>query len=714
MLLKNIYNISCILLFSVVCISTVSGSESVSVSVPKASVYPMIDGILEDVWKEADSVTTFIQTVPNEGQVCSEPTTAYFLQDDWAIYVAFRCKTIGRKPDFRLGKRESREGDFVEVFFDTFSDKRNSYYFIVNCAGVQADGILSANGREENSSWDCVFYSMAELSDSGYTVEIAVPWESIQYSKNNNRWHFNLMRNIPQKTEQAYAVQVKQNEGLQIAKFGSLTNISPVTKNVKIDLFPSGFYRTEKSYNETSTDIKPSGEVNIKPNSWMNIQMTFNPDYSQIEADPFALNLSRYSLFFKEKRPFFTEEAEFFKPSGGVMTNLLDLFYSKTIGRKLPDGSEVPLLAGIKITAKTNRFELGSLTSFTGKKTYSDYFGNDVTENNASFFVERVQWQANSQSVIGMQYAGKHDNSIDNQVLSIDGTYDSPTFQFSGQIAESKFNDLSDIASATYFRYNSRKIYISGSSLKIGDNFDVSKIGYVPWGGIENYTLAAGPVFFPEKGLLTYASVKIAATAQKELGENLFSKSITFSLEGAFRNGWGAGLNYQWGKLYEYEDDYNPKAIGFFIQTDVSRRLWNILSVYSEYSYNYLRDYFGRNEYISDYFSSRLSDRFSLYFNSSVWIEHKPDGYVEQTTYRFRPGLSFSIKDGMNLSLYNEIPLNKTNGLLSVRSGLSFSYNFLPKSWLYIAFNEWQVKIDNNFESRQRIFALKFRHLLSL
>lgn len=699
-----------------VCILILCGQRALAVptvSVPATSASPIIDGVIEDVWGSAESTLKFTQTVPYEGSPVSEPTSVHFLQDAWAFYVAFDCRTPGREPDYRLGNRDSREGDVVTVYLDCFGDGHTAYCFSVNAANVQADWILSADGREANYAWDAVFYSSTEIDSGGFTVEIAIPWNSIRFARDCHTWGYNLRRDIPISGEETYCIPVSQNEGLRVSQFGHIDGINPTLKGLGLEIYPYSFYRTEKSYGLVSDDIQLAADANWKPNSWVKLQSAFNPDFSQIEADPFALNLSKYSLYFSEKRPFFTEEAEFFQASGGAAAQMLDLFYTRQVGKKLPDGSEVPLYSGIRLTAKKGITGVGIFGAVTGKKNYQGYLGPE-TEPKAGFIADRVQFDVANNTTAGLMYVGKHFEGTSNQAISIDATYCSGTLQFSNQLARSWYGAVSDGAFKSYFQYLSRRLLLTGSATIIGDDFDVSEIGYVPWAGWRSYSLSAGPVFFPKSGPFTYLHTSLGASTMRELGEKNYSHDLTMHLEMAFRNGWGMGIDYVTGKYFELDSRYDPKMTGGYIQTDVSRRIWATVSFSSAYGFNYNRWYFGRSEYFSWYTSWRPASRWSLYANGSAWVERDPGGHVTEITYRMRPGFRLSIIEGMNLSVYEEIPVTRHRGILSLRTGVSFSYNFLPKSWLLVAFNDYQWRdAEHRYHPRQRVFAAKIRHLFS-
>jgi len=390
---------------------------------------------------------------------------------------------------------------------------------------------------------------------------------------------------------------------------------------------------------------------------------------------------------------------------------MLDLFYTRRIGEKLPDGSEVPLHAGFRLTAKKGAAAIGLFSAVTGEETYQGYWGLE-TEPDAVFTANRIQVEVADNTTAGLMHVGKYSTGMSNHAISLDATYSSGAVQFSNQITQGWYGKTTDRAYKSFFQYLSRWLMISGSAMIIGEDFDVSEIGYVPWRGMRSYSLSAGPVFFPDSGPFTYVFISLGGSATREIGEDAYSRNLAMHVESAFRNGWGAGLDYMIGRYYELDSRYNPGMVGGYIRTDVSRRIWASISFSSSYSYNYYRGYFGRSEYFSWYTSWRPASRWSLYANGSAWIERDPGGHIADITYRIRPGVRFSLIDGMNLSVYEEIPVTKHMGILSLRTGMSFSYNFLPKSWLLIAYNDYQWRdAEHRYHPRQRVFAAKIPRL---
>ena len=694
----------------------VQGRAAVAdLAVPYVSVPPVVDGIMEDVWHEADSIDAFIQQQPYEGQPISAPTRAYVLQNDAGLFFAFRCETPGRTPDCPPGPRGSQEGDYVSVFLDTFHDRTNCYHLSVNCAGIQADEIISADGRASNFSWDGIFTTAVVFDSIGYTVEMEIPWGTLRYANGKDVWGVNLARAIPRGGEIAYAAPVRLNEGFRVSRFMQLSGLKLQVRTHGIEFYPQGFFRTEKSYGERSETWHPATDLNWALTPWWRLQSTFNPDFSQVEADPFALNLSKYGLFFDEKRLFFVEGDEYFQPSGGVMADMLQIFYSRQVGMKLPDGAEVPIHAGGRTTVKIKNHEVAALFAQTGAKSYEGFAGPD-REPAAAFAVARMNLRVATPTTAAVTFAGKFSDSTTNSVLALDGTTNEDTWQFTYQLARSEMESEADWAFKSYVSYLPGKFSVSARTTVIGDRFDVSDIGFVPWFGLRSYSVSAGPVVYPDSGLFVYGALRLTAGVSRELGEARYSNSYTLQLEGALRNNWGFGASAQRGREYEIAGAYNPRAWSVFIQTDVSRRTWLSLSYYSVFQYNYLRDYFGRSDFANLYSSWRPSKRFSVFLGGSAWVERRPNGGIEEITWRLRPGISYALARGMDVRLYEETPIRKTTGVVSFRLGFSYSYNFAPKSWLYLAINDWQRRDSDNgrYVPQQRVLAVKIKYLISL
>jgi len=703
-----------VLIFSTVVRASNDEDTSDVIKTHKAKACPVIDGVLEDVWQEADSANRFIQLRPNEGKLLSEPTSVYVLQDEEGIYFAFRCQTKNRMPDCELSSRDNSCGDYVYVYLDTFKDKRSAYFFGVTAAGVQSDGVISDEAIFD-WSWDAVFYSGVKVNQDGYSVEMKIPWRSLRYRKNLSEWGVNFERDIPSNGEEGYFAPFKLDQGFKVSKFKILSGVNPKNPDIGIEFYPRGLARYDKSYGEKETKWRLAADLNWSAKPWLRLQATLFPDFAQIESDPYALNLSKYALFFEEKRPFFVEGAEYFKPPGGA--SALDLFYSRQIGKRLSDGSEVPFDFGAKLTGRTKKIEVGILGARTGKKKYQGFFGPEE-EKGAYFLVNRLKLQVFKNSTLGFLYAGKHSRGLHNQVYSLDGSLrfsDESLWEF--QLANTPNKGEKDFAWSSRVGWYPRNFTLSVNGEVIDESFDVSEIGFVPWAGNRSFDVSLGPRFFPEKGKFYYLSFNLGGAFTRERNEKKWSKTVNFSSQGLTRNNWMITLTVSSGSIYErviFTDSsftYDPKSVYLYVSSDSQRPFYFSLSVSTSCSYNYYRLYFARSGYVNTYLNFEPSKRVSIFFSTTNWIEWDPQKRLEDITSRFRPGIWWGITKQMKLSIYVESVRTKNIGFFSHRIGISYAYNFLPKSWIYLAFNELKNRREEKFVSLERILAFKIKYL---
>ncbi|MDX9858828.1 MAG: DUF5916 domain-containing protein [candidate division Zixibacteria bacterium] len=695
-------------------LAALASDDQLSYRVTTVTAAPEIDGLLDLCWRTGDSVTSFVQVTPDEGLPLSEPTTVYILQDSRALYIAFKCKTPNRYPDCRRETRESRSGDEVSLFLDTFFDRQTAYRFTVSCGNVQSDAVLSANGREENITWDGVFESAVYVDTGIFIVEMAIPWSSLQFDKGAPAWGFNLERKIPKQGEVGYAVPVKQNEALSVSGFGRLEGVAPADRNLGLELAPTTFFRAEKSYNERSDRVRVGADINWALTPAVRLQTTFYPDFAQVEADPFALNLSKYAIYFSEKRPFFVEGQEFFDPPGGAMAGLLTLFYSRSIGKKLPDGTEVPIQAGGRLVGKLPRVEFGTLLARTGSEDYEGWYGPE-TQQAATFAVNRVTVHPTPGTTVGLFQAGEYEQDHHNDVYSVDAGLSNALLDVYGQVARSRYDDYNDWAWLGSFHYTPRGLSLRADAVSIGYDFDVSDIGFVPWYDYRSYAASAGPTVYPSSGLLTYGKIAFGTQFDREYGESIYASRYSINLALAMRCNWGAGLTYAWGRDFEQDMRYDPRSWSGFLRSDVSRRAWFIVNVSTSRSFNYLRYYLARSWNIDWYASFKPQSAMSVFFNGDAWIENDPGGSVEEITWRFRPGCSYSVTRDISMRAYGESTVYRSVGIRSVRVGLSLAYNFLPKSWLYLAYNDYQRRRDDHtYQPLEQVFVMKVRYLVSM
>lgn len=280
--------------------AVVPAAEPRTMTVRKDANAPLIDGIVDEIWTGADSVSNFWQHSPYYGVAPSYRSTAKLLSTDEALYCLIVCDDPSGSIQQQSGMLDNYAGDFVSIMLDTFNDRKSAYKLIVSAAGTRGDARLLDDGRNRDYSWDGVWFSAAETYPWGYVVEMEIPYRSIQYDKNLDEWGLDFDRWIPVKSEDIYWSPYEEAEGLRVSRFGRLRfeGFRPAFRGLNFEFYPVGLLKAEY-VRDGVYDISPTAGLDLfyNPSPSLTFQLTGNPDFARIEADPFAFNISRYETF---------------------------------------------------------------------------------------------------------------------------------------------------------------------------------------------------------------------------------------------------------------------------------------------------------------------------------------------------------------------------------------------------------------------------------
>jgi hypothetical protein len=347
---------------------------------------PIIDGRLDDAcWLDQGTwASDYIQREPKEGQPASQPTHIKLLYDDRAIYVAFRCTDSELdKIQHPRGKRDEFTGEMVGVAFDSYFDQRTGFEFDVTSAGSKIDLVLRNDGWD--TSWNAVWDAKTGREDGAWTAEFRIPLSQLRYAnKTEQVWGMHSWRWIQRFREESnWQLLPMDNPGL-VYCFGELRGIGDLPRSRNIELLPYALAKYATSRAEPGNPFRDGSDSSMEAgldakiglSSNLTLDLTLNPDFGQVEADPSEINLTTYETFFTEKRPFFLEGKNIFDWS----TEGDLLFYSRRIGHTPSydpptDGySDVPtgtrILGAAKLSGKTPRgLALGSLYALTNRET---------------------------------------------------------------------------------------------------------------------------------------------------------------------------------------------------------------------------------------------------------------------------------------------------------------------------------------------------------
>jgi hypothetical protein len=353
---------------------------------------PVIDGrIDENVWNAGPWESGFTQRQPHDGEKATQETEFRILYDDDAIYVAIHAlDSEPEKIERRLSRRDDADGDFVSVELDSYHDQRTSFAFLVNAAGVKEDFVFSNDGDHADDSWDPVWYAKTGEDDNGWVAEIKIPYTQLRFAKDDSLvWGLQVMRWLHRNQEFTCWQHIPMDAAGWVSKYGELEGIQGIKPKKEVELIPylMGNYKNYEKEEGNPFSIGSEFGYNagldakIAVSNDLTLNLTVNPDFGQVEADPSVVNLSAFETFYQEKRPFFVEGSNIFsfKPTGGDGSMSRDnLFYSRRIGRsphyspetcdseymEMPDATTI--LGAVKLSGKTrNGWSVGIMESVT-------------------------------------------------------------------------------------------------------------------------------------------------------------------------------------------------------------------------------------------------------------------------------------------------------------------------------------------------------------
>ncbi len=688
----------------------------------------IIDGKIDSIWSVADSINDFIQFEPYYNQNPSVETVVKALANESNLYFLFICYEDDiTNIRANNGMQDGFTGDIISVMLDTFGDKQNAYKFAVNASGVISDSRLLDDARNRDYTWDGIWYAESKIYQWGFVVEIRIPFKSIKFDKNLNEWGIDFDRWRSINREDLYWCRYEQNEGQRISKFGRLIFINkiPFQSGLNLEIYPVGItkfvYQNDKYKGEPSAGL----DVTFNPSEQLTLLFTAYPDFAQIEADPYNFNISRYETYFRERRPFFTQGNEIFMPSGRENNSgfyrPLELFYSRRIGKILPDGKQVPLIFGVKLFGKINDYDYGAFISSTGKSYYKLNNFNEE-ESQALFGVVRLKRKILENSTIGVLFASKNYKNGSNSVIDVDGAFRESDWQLSYQIAASFKDSKTDFAFSSGFSKSSKNWVTLFKLRGIGNNFNVSEIGFVPWRGTFNTALVSGPNFVFNEGYIRNIFAYSGLQVNYEHEDLFYDRGFLAGFEIDMRNGWDLELNIQSGKNKDNSIAYNFYEFNFSLRIQISQN-WNgyFWAGYSR-TYNFKRKYLSFFSWIGSNINLRPVDYFNFGSSIETFFEGNPENQLEDITLTARPFISFTPINNLNFRAYvDNVFMKSSNKLERMIIGLLFSWNFSPKSWIYLALNDFKTQfeeydeygslVSRSLRTIDRVGVLKIRYL---
>ena len=459
---------------------------------------PRIDGRLDDdVWQQAQPAEGFVQRDPKYWMPVTERTVVKIIYDNEKIYFGFEC--FDSNPQAIVTNNMRRDSpltgdDNIQILLDPFNDKQSGVFFIINALGARGDLLLSNEGRTTNEDWDCIWEARCTQHDKGWTSEVAIPFDQLRFNPSDEmEWGINIGRYIGHKNEETAFIVGRNTPSPRrrylMTDMGVLRGLKSVERKRLFQVKPYVLPGTsnnfaantgEKGTFETGADVRYGVTSNLA------LDLSYNTDFAQVEADQEQVNLTQFSQFFPEKREFFLEGAQLFDfgeaaaNRGGDTRPPTLLFYSRKIG--LESGQPVPILLGSKLAGKSGRTSIGALNALTDSET----LGTQVLQR-SNFSVLRMKQDVLDRSNVGFIMVNKQSELPGsgwddyNRSGGVDFSF-SPTTAINMQAfyARTWDSNQSDVDDARYvlLSYSGTKYSGSASVLDVEDNFE-PEVGFV-------------------------------------------------------------------------------------------------------------------------------------------------------------------------------------------------------------------------------------------
>lgn len=536
----------------------------------RASTPIVLDGVLDEpAWAEAQVLSSFVQSRPDRGYPSSEVTEARILYDERFLYIG--VELYDREPDKLIIPSleqdfESGNSDIFGITLDTFLDRRNAFMFLVNPGGAVKEAQDFDDSRQENGAWEGIFEVRTTIHERGWTVEWAIPFTTVRFNPQQGPqdWGMNMMRRIRRKNEESYWAPLDQRDRIhKMSKAGTLRGLEGIRSGRNLIVKPYAV----TSQAQGGAQGGAQGSAGVGASQWshdegldlkygltprLTLDLTARTDFSQVEVDQERVNLTRFGLFFPERRDFFTENSGVFSfgditernyRSGSSLSDFT-LFHSRRIG--LDDrGREIPILGGGRLTGRAGGFEIGLL--------------NMQTRTTQALAAENFSVLRAKRTIEGIGDFGAL--AINRQTTDGSGTFNR-TYGFEANLAPTqnlRINSYlaavddhetgADWAGRVWAGWRNPFWNLSASSKRVGENFDPG-VGFVRRDGVQQSYATAGVHIRPVSiralnEVNPFAEVDYVTDLQGRLLTRIFTGSLDVSYRQGGRFGFDVVRNFE-------------------------------------------------------------------------------------------------------------------------------------------------------------------------
>ena len=684
-----------------------------------------IDGFLnEPDWENAPVLDEFLTTEPSEKGIPSAPTIVRVIANEKSVVIGIECKDPNPDNIVRFSKVRDADisnEDHIKVVLDPFLDGQSGFIFAVNAFAARYDALVSNRGESENEDWDAIWEARVTINADGWTVEIRLPIQSISFKKGLTNWGFNVERRIQRNQETIRWANVQRDQWfIQTSRAGLLTNLPEFNYGLGLNVRPSLVSKFNKNGAGASSKFKmePSLDVSQRLSPNVLATVTVNTDFAETEVDSRQTNLTRFPLFFPEKRTFFLEGSDIFEFGFGTGSSTVFPFFSRRIG--LFGSNEVPILAGAKINGRIGKTAFGGLGVRT-KSFESDGQPYDAT----NMGVMRVRQNVLRESSVGfIASVGDPLNRAGSWMSGADLTFQTTRFNGNKNFIAGAWAlyteraDLLDDKSAFGFKvdYPNDKWDAALVYSRIGGQFDPS-LGFVPRKGV--HYLRLGATFAPRP--------KWPWVRQMF---NQFFGTYIRNIDGGWQsyNVFTAPINWQLESGDRIEMNVRPTGENILIPFEIAENVTIPEGEYHFMRYRLEAEFAAKRRlngqatwWFGSFYDGRLDELelqlnwnpnalLGLEFNGVRNIGRLPWGDFEQTLVGSR--VRFNVNSDLQLNSY--LQYDTVSRTLGVNLRMHWIFSPLGDVILVFNHNTFDDDIANNWVLQNQQILLKVRYNLRL
>lgn len=731
------------ILFGLTCFISY-GQDQKQIRIKQATDKIILDGLLnEETWKNADLASDYQQNFPSDDVAAQAITEMYFTYDDKFLYIGAKMHNTGASkyvtPSLRRDFRGGGNDMFI-VHFDTFDDKTNGFQFGINPFGVRREGLISNGGGSRGDlslDWENKWQGEATQHDGYWMVEMAIPFKSIRFKEGSTVWNINSYRIDSNTGERSTWNLIPRNFVLySLAHTGQLIWDKPLKNpgaNIAVIPYMSGNANASGGYvpagetdalprtSDATGDFGFDAKIGVGPA--MNLDLTVNPDFSQVEVDRQVTNLDRFEIFFPERRQFFLENADLFGQFG---QDGLRPFFSRRIGvsRDESTGTNIQnkINFGARLSGKLNKnWRLGVLNMQAAEE-------NDINLPKLNYTVAALQRRVFSRSNIGLIFINKQDFNNEsgsafnqfNRVLGVDYNLASADNVWNGKIFYHQSFDKADTvdtyATAASITYSTLDWRVQALAQKVGDNYN-PEVGFARRSGYNRGNLEVRKNLYPEKGIFQQLNPFISADFFENEANGVTDSEFKIGIGSQMRNTGRLNASLVRNFIYLFRD-FDPTREGNLALSEGTE--YTFTNLEADYNSDTRKTFFYtvRGSY-GEYFNG---DRFSL--GGAINYRFQPYGLVSLNyTYNnirlpdpfgdadiILVGPRFDITFSKSIFWTTFIQYNSQIDNLNINSRLQ--WRFKPVSDIFIAYTDNYFPDD--FVNRNRALVIKLTYWLNL